>query len=128
MFTTPLRSENMPPMPAKTSGVEKTNIDAIRSARKTVFRFSVLDWIARMPRPIPARPDDDGAPAEPALAARRPPRSRSATATMPTNTDQTIERASIGGIVEEAGEHAEQRAPTIADRRAPRSARPRRRA
>ena len=32
MFTTPLRSEKMPPIAPKTSGVEKTNIDAISDA------------------------------------------------------------------------------------------------
>ena len=32
MFTTPLRSENRPPIPANTSGVENTSIDAINDA------------------------------------------------------------------------------------------------
>ena len=35
MFTTPERSENMPPIAAKVSGVAKTSIDAIRLAVKT---------------------------------------------------------------------------------------------
>src|SRR5205809_772537 len=56
MFTTPLRSEYIPPMPAKMSGVEKTNVDAIRSARKTVFKLPALDLVARIPSAIPTKP------------------------------------------------------------------------
>ncbi len=101
MFTTPLRSLNMPPMPAKTSGVENTNIDAIRSARKTVSRLPVLERVARTPRPIPSRPD-----ATAPHPSRRSPRviaqSPHESATIPTRIDQTIERASIGGIVSRA--------------------------
>ena len=38
MFTTPERSENIPPIAAKVSGVAKTSIDAIRLAVKTWSR------------------------------------------------------------------------------------------
>src|SRR3954463_9216577 len=53
MFTTPLRSEYIPQIPANTSGVEKTSIDAISDAEKTLLRFSLPERVARIPSPIP---------------------------------------------------------------------------
>src|SRR5438067_1055884 len=72
MFTTPLRSENTPPSEPNTSGVEKTNIDAIRDAVKTLFRFAVLERVARIPSPIPIRP----AATAPQPSLRRPEEQR----------------------------------------------------
>src|SRR4051812_7556586 len=96
MFTTPLRSENMPPIAPKTSGVENTNIDAISEAVKTMFRFDVLDRVARMPRPIPI-----SAAATAPQPRRRRPRSAvespSVAAATPTTIGQRIERSAIGG-------------------------------
>ena len=87
MFTTPLRSENTPPMPAKTSGVEKTNIDAISEAVKTVLRLPVLECVARMPSAIPM--SESATAPQPR---RRSPRSATASPSraprIPTNTDQ----------------------------------------
>src|SRR5438477_2142458 len=102
MFTTPLRSENTPPSEPNTSGVEKTNIDAIRDAVKTLFRFAVLERVARTPSPIPIRP---------AATAPQPslPRPRvtvqtpSIAAAMPDRTVQTTDRAATGGM---ASKHA----------------------
>ena len=56
MFTTPERSENMPPIAAYVSGVAKTSIDAIRLAVKTSFRSAVLERVASTPRPTPRSP------------------------------------------------------------------------
>ena len=57
MFTTPERSENIPPSAPKVSGVAKTSIDAIRLAVKTWFRCAVLDCIASTARAVPRTPD-----------------------------------------------------------------------
>ena len=46
-FTTPLRSETMPPSAPKVSGVANTNTCAIRSAAKTTWRFPELDRVER---------------------------------------------------------------------------------
>ena len=57
MFTTPLRSENMPPIAANVSGVAHTSV-AERSADQTTTWLR-LPWVARvasMPRPIPTMP------------------------------------------------------------------------
>jgi hypothetical protein len=44
MFTTPLRSENIPPIAAKVSGVAKTSIEAISVDQvKTCSRFPTLE-------------------------------------------------------------------------------------
>ena len=56
MFTTPLRSENMPPIAPKTSGVVNANVCAISCASKTALRLPTLERVARMPSPIPSRP------------------------------------------------------------------------
>ena len=98
MFTTPLRSENMPPIPAKISGVEKTNVDAIRSARKTVFRLPTPERVARMPSPIPSTPEAI-APKPRRLSPRVTVQMPNAAASRPTRIGQTIARAWIGGIV-----------------------------
>ena len=86
----------MPPIAPKTSGVENTNIDAISDAVKTMFRFDVLDRVARMPRPIPI-----SAAATAPQPRRRSPRiaveSPSVAATMPTTIGHRIERSAIGG-------------------------------
>src|SRR6266540_2228269 len=55
-FTTPLRSENMPPIAPKVSGVAKTSINAIREALKTWSRLLVLDWSAATASPAPSTP------------------------------------------------------------------------
>ncbi len=114
MFTTPLRSENMPPIPANTSGVEKTSIEAIRSGRKTVFRFATDDCIASAPSPAPSTPEATAPQPSlcwPRVIAQMP----SATAT--TADDQRPdERARLNRRQrEDAGEHAEQD-PALADR------------
>src|SRR3954467_9651042 len=96
MFTTPLRSEYIPPIPANTSGVEKTSIDAISDAVKTLLRFSLPERVARIPSPIPSA-ERTTAP----QPSRRRPRiavhTPSAAPTTPTRIGQRIVRASIGG-------------------------------
>ena len=106
MFTTPLRSENIPAIAPNTSGVANPNVWAISVASKTVSRFPVPERVARMPRPIPSRP----ATTAPQPSRRRPrvavqiPRT---TATMPTAIGQ-VERARLDRRDrEEGGEHAE---------------------
>jgi len=48
MFTTPLRSEKIPPIAAYTSGVAKTNIAAIRLGQvNTISRCATLERVAR---------------------------------------------------------------------------------
>ena len=87
MFTTPLRSENMPPIAPKTSGVAKPSVCAISVASKTESRFAVLERVARMPRPIPRTP----AATAPQPSRRRPRvtvQIPSAAATMPTRIGQ----------------------------------------
>jgi hypothetical protein len=91
MFTTPLRSENMPAIAPKTSGVAKAKDCASSAASKTVFRFSVPERVARMPSPMPIRP------AATAPQPRRPrPRDTletpSTAATMPTTIGHVISR------------------------------------
>ena len=56
MFTTPLRSENIPPSAPNVSGVAKTSIEAMIEALKTSFRLLVPDWRASTPRPAPSTP------------------------------------------------------------------------
>src|SRR5262245_18645889 len=97
MFTTPERSEKMPPSAAKVSGVAKTSIDAIRLAVKTVFRLPTLDCIARSESPQPT------IPAAIAPQPTRPPPRVTATmphstATIPSRIGHCGERAVIGGI------------------------------
>ena len=54
MFTTPLRSEKMPPIAAKASGVAYRSIAAV-SADQTITwsRWPSLERVARRPSPIP---------------------------------------------------------------------------
>jgi hypothetical protein len=48
MFTTPLRSEKMPPMAAKASGVAKRSIAASSADQTTTWsRFEMLERVAR---------------------------------------------------------------------------------
>ena len=48
MFTTPERSENMPPIEAKASGVAKRRVAAIRADQaKTAFRFETDERVPR---------------------------------------------------------------------------------
>src|SRR5205823_3626347 len=56
MFTTPLRSEKMPPMAPNRSGVARPKVCAISVASNTASRFPVPDRVATMPSPIPRRP------------------------------------------------------------------------
>ncbi len=56
MLTTPLRSENVPAIAPKTSGVENTNIDAMSDAVKTRLSLPVLECVARMPSAMPITP------------------------------------------------------------------------
>jgi hypothetical protein len=101
MFTTPLRSEKMPPIAAKTRGVAKLSVCATSVASNAESRFPVLERVARMPSPIPSRPDATA----PQPSLRRPrvtvqiPR---AIATRPTSVGQVIVRASIGGMARKA--------------------------
>ena len=101
MFTTPLRSENMPPIAPKTSGVANANVCAISAASKTAFRFPVPERVARMPSPIPIRP----AATAPQPSRRRPrvtvqiPKTA---ATTPTTIGQVTVRAWIGGMARNA--------------------------
>src|SRR5215218_9565731 len=97
MFTTPERSENIPPSAAKVSGVAKTSIEAIRLGVKTSPRFPTLDCIARIASPPPTTPAAIAPPPTrpPPLVTATMPNS---TATIPSRTGQTGERAVIGGI------------------------------
>ena len=57
MFTTPLRSEKMPPSDPYISGVAKTSIEAISVDHvKTISRFSTLERVARYAPPRPRKP------------------------------------------------------------------------
>ena len=56
MFTTPERSENIPPSAPKVRGVAKTSIEAIRLAVKTWFRCAVLERVASTARAAPSTP------------------------------------------------------------------------
>jgi hypothetical protein len=97
MFTTPLRSENVPPIAAKTSGVAKPNVCATSVASNAASRFAVLDWRARSPSPIPRRP----AATAPQPSRRRPRatvQTPHSAARIPTRIGHQIARASIGGI------------------------------
>ncbi len=50
MFTTPLRSENMPPTAAKISGVAYRSIEAVRAPHtNTASRFATLEIVAATP-------------------------------------------------------------------------------
>ena len=72
MFTTPERSENIPPIAANVSGVAKTSIDAIRLAVKTWSRWPCSsDGEQSEPDPDKARGDRAEADAA-RTAARRP--------------------------------------------------------
>ena len=92
MFTTPLRSENMPPIAPKTSGVVKANVCAMSAASKTVFRFPVPDRVARIPSPMPRMPDATApqpSRVRPRVTVHRP----NAAAMMPTRIGHVIVRA-----------------------------------
>ena len=80
----------------------------------------MLERVARTPSADPEQARGDRAPAEPALAARRPPRSRARPRASPTRIGQTIERAAIGGIASEA--RRRRRAATPSDPDRPRAA------
>ena len=56
MLTTPLRSENIPPIAPKTNGVENANVWATRDGSKTALRLPVLDRVASSPSPSPMSP------------------------------------------------------------------------
>ena len=97
MFTTPERSENMPPIAAKVSGVAKTSIDAIRLAVKTWSRLPVLERVARTPSATPSTPTTmapEPARRAPRLTAKTPAKA----ARIPRNAGQTGERSVIGGM------------------------------
>ncbi len=50
MFTTPLRSENMPPRAAKISGVAKRSMEAVSADHTTTdSRLDTLDSVAIVP-------------------------------------------------------------------------------
>ena len=101
MFTTPLRSENMPPIAPKTRGVAKPSVCAISVASNAAARFPVLERVARIPSPIPRMP----AATAPQPSRRRPRvtvQTPSAAATMPTRIGHVTVRASIGGIARNA--------------------------
>ena len=97
MFTTPERSENMPPIAPKVSGVAKTSIEAIRLAVKTWSRLPTLDLVARSASAIPSTPVATAPhPTRPAprLSEITPKR----IARIPTSSDQVRLREVIGGI------------------------------
>ena len=73
MLTTPLRSENIPPIAPKTSGVENANVWATRDGSKTALRFPVPDRVARIPEPDSQEPAHHGSDPEAAPAARERP-------------------------------------------------------
>ena len=101
MLTTPLRSENVPPIAAKTSGVVNASVCAISAASKTAFRWSVLEYVARIPRPSPITP----VAAAPKPSRRRPRaavQSPTAAAASPTTIGHVIDRAWIGGMARKA--------------------------
>ena len=97
MFTTPLRSENMPPIAPKTSGVANAKVCASNEALKTTLRLPMLERVARIPSPRPITP------AATAPSPSRPrPRLKVAmpnmTAKIPIRSDQITPRAWIGGM------------------------------
>ena len=96
--------------PAKTSGVENTNVCAIRSAWKTVFRLSVLECVARIPSPIPAHPPRPRRSRAGAAPRRRPEPDRDR-----DDPDDDRPRRSTAprsaGSSRKRGEHAEQQSP-----------------
>src|SRR3954470_15908764 len=54
MFTTPLRSENMPPIAAYVSGVAQTSVDATSGPHETTMsRFDVDERVASTPSAMP---------------------------------------------------------------------------
>ena len=88
-------------MPAKMSGVENTNVPAIRPALKTLFRFPAPERVARMPSAMPKTP---------AVTAPHPSRRSprvivqipKAIARIPTRIGHRIVRVMIGGMARKA--------------------------
>ena len=57
MFTTPLRSEIMPPTAAYASGVAHASVEPMSAPHETtVVRWSFDEFVARTPRPMPMSP------------------------------------------------------------------------
>ena len=74
MFTTPLRSETMPPTAAYASGVAQASVEPMSAPHETTdVRWSFDEFVARTPSPMPMMPHRDRAPAHPAHAARHRP-------------------------------------------------------
>ena len=94
MFTTPLRSENIPPIAPKMSGVANASICAIRAALKTASRFPMLGASCEDAEADAEQARRDRAVAEPRAAAGRPSRSRAAAATTPTRIGH-VDRARL---------------------------------
>ena len=92
MFTTPERSENIPPTAANVSGVAKTSIWAIRLAFQTWIKFASLERVASSARPTPmiaAATAPHPTFSAPRVAAKMPQRA----ARMPTTSGHVSERA-----------------------------------
>ena len=107
MFTTPERSENIPPIAAKMSGVAKTSIEAIRLAVKTSFRFAELERVARHREAGAEHARGDRAAADPLGAAADGDRRRTAIAEHPDERSaRQASAAAIGGIASQKREHA----------------------
>ena len=99
MFTTPLRSENIPPSAAKRSGVVKTSVSEMRVDHvMTSERCPALARVTETPPSIPIRPlviaSQPGRRA-PSCTAQAP----AATPRPPTTSGTAIERDVTGGSV-----------------------------
>jgi hypothetical protein len=97
MFVTPERSENIPPIAAKTSGVANRSVDAISADQTTtVSSLPTPDSVARYPTVKPSTPDAIAKPPN-----RRSPRMMTPmpniTATRHTTRLHTHDRAVTGG-------------------------------
>ena len=93
MFTTPLRSENMPPIAAKVSGVAHRSVAVASAPQKTtMWRCVTLDCVARIPPAIPRSPATM-APQPTRRSCREAAQIPVATLTIPTATGTTMLRA-----------------------------------
>ena len=99
MFTTPLRSENMPPSAAKRSGVVKTSVSDTRVDQvMTSERCAALARVTTLPPIIPIRPlviAPQPARRVPSCTAQAP----AATPPAPTISGTATDRAVTGGSV-----------------------------
>jgi hypothetical protein len=96
MFTTPLRSENMPPIAANVSGVAKRSIASRMPPVNTSSRFATLERVASSASAVPRTPAAT-APQPIFRCPRETAQTPAKTARRPTRSDQTIERVVSGG-------------------------------